>query len=403
MKSMIHDNLLDDEVINNPHPYFKMLRENDPVHWNEKWEGWILTKYEDVSNAFLDERYSAQRMQPREKMEVDKKVEMESTFRILSKWMVFNDPPSHTRLRMLVNKAFTPKAVQQMKPRIEEISDQLLDNVQGKVEIDLIKDYAYALPILVISDLLGVPREDRDLIKKWSDNLLYFLFGAVGVEDRHEMARKSLEEMSEYLWKLIEQRRENQKDDLISSIVMASNGEDKLTNEEIIATCTLLVFGGHETTTNLIANGTMCLLENPNELEKLKKNPSLIGSAIEEFLRFEGPSKAMVRMAKENFELRGKNIQKGDRILLVQASANRDPEIFENPDKLDIERNPNQHLGFGKGIHYCLGASLARMEGAIGIGKLISRFPNIKLKSGKLEWVPTIINRQLKQLPVSLQ
>jgi cytochrome P450 len=398
----IHDNLLDPDVVQDPYSYFYMLREEDPVHWNEQFEGWILTKYKDVSSAFHDSRFSAERMKPSTKMEKKRAEELSSAYSLLSKWMVFNDPPKHTRLRMLANKAFTPRAINKLEPRITEISDYLIDQIEDKKNIDLIQDYAYALPILVISEMLGLPKEDQDIIKQWSDDLAMFVFGATNVNDRHEKAKNSLENMADYLSQIVEDRKKNPKDDLITLIAQTGEEGDQLTTEEITSTCTLLVFGGHETTTNLIANGVFSLLTNGDELEKLKNDFDLMPTAVEEFLRYEGPSKAMIRIAKEDMEIRGKKIRKGDRLLLVQASANRDPDKFTNSDLLDIGRTPNPHLGFGRGIHYCLGAPLARLEGQIGIEKIIRRFPNICLTSKNVEWLPTMINRGLKELRVQL-
>ncbi|WP_158736405.1 cytochrome P450 [Alteribacillus sp. YIM 98480] len=400
----IQDNLMDPSVISDPYTYFAEIRTNDPVHWSDDFGGWIVTRYEDVAFAFQDQtRFSAERVTPSRKASEKKKKELASTYNVLSHWMVFNDPPKHTRLRLLVNKAFTPSAVEKIKPRIVEISNELLDEMANNEKADIIKDYAYALPILVISEMLGLPKNDRDKIKKWSDDLMLLVFGAVDVPDRHEKAQKSLQEMYDYLHDIASKRRENPQDDLISAIAFAGDGGDKLTTDEIISTCSLLVFGGHETTTNLIANGMMSLLTHPQAYKELKDNPSLISSAVEEFLRYEGPSKAMIRIAKEDLELGGKKIKQNERLLLVQASANRDPAKFTKPDKLDITRHPNQHLGFGRGIHYCLGAPLARVEGEIAIKQLIQRFPQMTLEDVQIEWQPTIINRALKRLPVTLR
>ena len=396
-----HDDLLHPDVIQDPYTYFHRLREEDPVHWNEKFEGWVLTTYEDVSKAFHDTRLSSERMKPSVKMEKKKAEELAATYSLLSKWMVFNDPPKHTRLRMLANKAFTPKAVSELQPRILEITNELLDQIAERESIDFIKDFAYSLPILVISDMLGLPPEDRDKLKKWSDDLLLFVF-ATNDPDRHTKAKDSLEEMVSYLEHIIQERKKNPRNDLITAIAHAGEQGDKLTDEEIIATCVLFVFGGHETTTNLLTNGILALLTNEAEFDKLKNDPSLMSTAIEEFLRYDGPSKAMIRIAKEDVRIGDKTIREGDRLLLVQAAANRDPEKFSNPNQLDITRHPNPHLGFGRGIHYCLGAPLARLEGKIGIEQVIRRFPNMQLATNQVEWLPTLVNRGLKGLPVLL-
>jgi cytochrome P450 len=248
--------------------------------------------------------------------------------------------------------------------------------------------------------MLGLPDEDRDLLKQWSDDLLLLVFGAVKESNRHERAKNGLQQMVCYLEDVVQARQKNSQDDLITALVNAKEKGDALSMGEVISTCTLLIFGGHETTTNLIANGLYSLLKNPDQLEKLRANPSLINTAIEELLRYEGPSKAIMRIAKEDVQIEDKRIKKGQRVLLMQNIANRDPEVFENPDKLDITRQSNHHLGFGKGIHYCLGAPLARLESTIAINQVLKRLKNIRLERTDLEWQPNIISRALKQLPI---
>ncbi|OLO36337.1 hypothetical protein BTR23_15820 [Alkalihalophilus pseudofirmus] len=396
----IHDDLLAPEVVKNPYPYFHLLRAEDPVYWSDKWNGWILTRYHDINEALLNPGLTSQRIRPSKSMPKEKVLDMVSTFEILSKWMVFNDPPNHTRIRMLVNKAFTPKAVEEMRPFMYEVTDYLLDQVESAKKMDVIRDYAFVLPILVISKMLGLPDEDRDLLKQWSDDLLLLVFGAVKDSDRHERAQKGMQQMASYLGDVVNDRMKNPKDDLISSLVNAKEKGDVLSKDEIIATCTLLVFGGHETTTNLIANGLLSLISNPQQLKLLKNNPSLIDTAIEELLRYDGPSKAIMRVAKKDVVINGKTIKEGQRLLLMQIAANRDPEVFDNADELDITRKPNTHLGFGKGIHYCLGAPLARLEASVAINQVLKRFPTIRLETNDLEWQPIIISRALKNLPV---
>lgn len=398
----INDDLLDPQVVLDPYRYYKSLRSTDPVYWNEKWGGWILSSYEDVKNAFQDLRLSSERVRPGRRVSKDQQEQMSSTYAVLAKWLTFNDPPKHTRLRMLMNKAFTPKAVNQLLPKMDEITDGLLDELSSHSEVNVLQSYASILPIMVISDLLGVPREDRNLIKKWSDDLMLLVFGAAGVENRREAASKSLAEMVDYLKDIIKERRISPKDDLISALVEATEDEDKLTEEEAISTCTLLIFGGHETTTNLIANGLLAFHNNPGQLELLKKSPTLITTAVDEILRYDGPSKAMVRVAKQNLVIRDKEIAAGDKVLLVQSAANRDPEMFERPDEFDITRSPNPHLGFGRGIHYCLGAPLAVQEGRIALSKFIEKFPHYQVMDNEILWQPTIINRGLKKLNLSL-
>lgn len=307
---VMHEDLLAPEVVKDPFPYFNTLRSETPIYFNEKWNGWILTRYEDVNSALLNPNLTSQRIMPSKSASNELKLDMASTYEILSKWMVFNDPPNHTRLRMLVSKAFTPKTVEKMRPFMFEITDYLLDKVEESKKMDVIRDYAFMLPILVISKMLGLPDKDRDQLKRWSDDLLMLVFGAVKDSDRHERGQKGMRQLAEYLADQVEDRIKHPKDDLISSLVEAKENGDVLNKDEIIATLTLLVFGGHETTTNLITNSVFSLLKNPDQLERLKSDPSLINVAVEELNRFDGPGKSIMRVAKEDFEIKGNQIKR---------------------------------------------------------------------------------------------
>jgi len=398
----IHDNLSAPDVIADPYPYFHQLRAEDPVHWNPLWGGWILTRHDDVQASFQDRRLSADRMSPfMAGLKKEEARELQPSYQIFSKWMVFTDPPQHTRLRMLVNKAFTPRRVESLRPRIQAIVDELLDRVIPAGRMELIHDFAYLLPVTVIAELLGVPARDHENIKKWSDEITLFIFGAIGVPDRRQRAQLAMLELANYLKAVIAERRQQSQDDLISALIAAQEQDDALTDDEIVSTCALVLFGGHETTTNLISSSVHALLKNPEQRQKLAENPSLISTAVEEFLRYDGPSKSMVRLALEDFELRGKQIKKGQRLLLIQSAANHDPERFADPDSLDITRQPNPHVAFGYGIHFCLGAPLARVETAITINTILQRLPKLRLTADALEWHPTIVSRALKALPVA--
>jgi cytochrome P450 len=398
----IHDNLSAPDVIADPYPYFHQLRAEDPVHWNPLWGGWILTRHDDVQASFQDRRLSADRMSPfMAGLKKEEARELQPSYQIFSKWMVFTDPPQHTRLRMLVNKAFTPRRVESLRPRIQAIVDELLDRVIPAGRMELIHDFAYLLPVTVIAELLGVPARDHENIKKWSDEITLFIFGAIGVPDRRQRAQLAMLELANYLKAVIAERRQQSQDDLISALIAAQEQDDALTDDEIVSTCALVLFGGHETTTNLISSSVHALLKNPEQRHKLAENPSLISTAVEEFLRYDGPSKSMVRLALEDFELRGKQIKKGQRLLLIQSAANHDPERFADPDSLDITRQPNPHVAFGYGIHFCLGAPLARVETAITINTILQRLPKLRLTADALEWHPTIVSRALKALPVA--
>jgi cytochrome P450 len=248
--------------------------------------------------------------------------------------------------------------------------------------------------------MLGVPAEDRDRFKAWSDDISALVFGGLEDEGRHERARVGMGELVRYITDLVEQVRREPREDLATALVRARDVDEALSEEEVVATCVNLLFGGHETTTNLIANGVLALLQHPEQAQLLREDPSLAPRAVEELLRYDGPAKAVVRVAGEDIEMRGRQIAVGDRVFLLPSAANRDPEVFERPDTVDITRTENPHLGFGMGIHYCLGASLARLEGAVSISRILERFPDLRLADEELAWNPVLLTRGLTALPV---
>ena len=278
----------------------------------------------------------------------------------------------------------------------------LIDDLSGRDNFDLIEDFAYPIPAVVIAEMMGVPADDRDRFKDWSDDVMILVFGARGVGDRRARAQQGLIELAAYLGELVAHYRQHPADNIISNLVEASEGDDSLEDPEIVANCVLFLFGGHETTTNLIGNGIRVLLNHPDQLQKLRDDPSLIKPAVEEILRFDGPSKMEVRTLADEVEMEGKTLPAGDMVYLVQHAANRDPEVFDQPDDFDIARDPNNHIGFGFGLHFCLGASVARLEGTIALEALVRRLPNLELGPEPEVWVPTMLSRGLEHLPVSL-
>lgn len=377
------------------------------MRWNKGVNAWILTRYSDVSAALRYDRLSAERITALTGLIGESGGESARQFeRTFLKMMLFSDPPDHTRLRSLANKAFTPRVVGQIRSHIQGIVKGLLDGVQpdgdrepGK--IDVITDLAYPLPAIVIAEMLGAEPKDRDQFKKWSDDLAAFLGNIRIVSETYESAMKSEAELIDYLRELVAQRRKEPKDDLISALVMAEDQGDSFTQEELFSMCVLLIFAGHETTTNLIGNGILALLNNPSELAKLRQNPSLIVPAIEEIIRYDGPVQTTTRTALEPLEIGGKQIAKGDRISLTLGAANRDPAQFPDPDRMDITRGENRHVGFGFGIHFCLGAALARMESQLAIGAMVERMPELRLESADLVWRDNPILRGVNSLPVA--
>lgn len=390
----------------NPFPEFARLRADDPVHWSPAMKAWIITRHADVKQVALDNRQiSADRLTPFFRTNPEyRRGSIDSLVRYLNHWMVFRDPPDHTRLRRLFNKAFTPTSVSNLRPSIESIVAHLIDGMEAKARrgetVDYIADFAYPLPASVIMDLLGVPRTDLERVKVWSDDIALFIGTAQVAGNKYLRAEAGAKAMSDYFRTLVEARTAEPRDDMISHLVLARDDRDALTTDEIIGTCILLLFAGHETTTNLIGNGFLYSMRHRDQWERLVADPSLAGSAVEEYLRYDGPSGALARVAASDLEMGGKAIREGQRLFAFMNSANRDPEAVADPDRFDIGREPNVHLTFGHGIHFCLGAPLARLEAQIAATRLAERLPDIRLFGGDPEWHDSLILRGVKRLPV---
>jgi cytochrome P450 len=393
--------LLGREAVADPYATFGRLREQDPVHWSASHRSWVITRYDDVAAAFVDARLSSDRVRAiyDSKLSDAERTARAPTFEVLSDWMVFKDPPDHTRLRNLVKRAFTPRAIQALEPRIAGVVEYVLDTAP-RGELDVVRHVAYPIPAMVIADMLGVPAEDRDLFRAWSDDITTLVFEGARTDADRLRAQHGLTALSEYLGELVRRNRAEPGENLISALVRAREDDDTLTEHEIVNTCTLLLFGGHETTTNLLANGFLALVRNPGEAELLRADPSLARSAVEELNRYDGPAKMVVRRAGEAFELRGRRIDAGSRVLLVQCAANRDPRRFEDPDRLDLRRAENRQLGFGYGIHYCLGAPLARLEAQLALPRMLERLRDPELLVDEPEYQPVLLTRALTRLPI---
>ena len=396
--------MLSGHAVADPYSHFACLREAAPLYRDERLGAWLVLRYDDVRAAFRDSRLSADRVSPYfERRRAHGAVERErATFDVLTRWIVFTDPPRHTRLRKLVDYAFRPRAVERMRGWIASLVDDLVDELGTEREFDFIERFASPLPVRVICDLFGVPHERRSELTRWSEDILTLVFGGMHSVDRHERAERSLRGFSEFLRGVIAERRVRPGEDLISDLVAAEERGDVLEEEEIVATCVLLLFAGHETTRNLLASGLKAILEHGSARAALASDPSRMPDAVEEILRFDGPTKAMWRQVVEPVKYGGQRIEPGERVLLVQASANRDPRRFEDAETFDIARTSNRHVGFGYSIHYCLGAAIARLEGALGLGAFLERFPHASLAADTFEWDPLILSRSLKRLPVRL-
>ncbi|MGG3805366.1 cytochrome P450 family protein [Metabacillus fastidiosus] len=390
-----NNNLFTKEFTKDPYRTYAELRDTDPIYktlFPDGQYGWMITKYEDAVEVLKDLRF----IKDFSKL-IGGKMEYESIF---THNMLFSDPPDHKRLRGLVQQAFTPRMVTGMRERIQEITDELLSKVSNNNKMNLIDDFAFPLPIIVICEILGVPTEDRDKFRLWTTSLIE---GSNG--EHAEDIAIHMQEFTEYLGERFAKVRLNPGEDLISQLIVAEDEGEKLTEKELYGVVSLLIIAGHETTVNLIGNTILSLLEHPKQLKLLQDNPELIRTAIEESLRYNGPVEfSTSRWANESFEFKGKSINKGDLVIIALNSANHDPNQFKDPEVFDITREKSPHLAFGKGIHLCLGAPLARLEGEIAIHSLLERFPNIKLAIDRkeLEWRPGMIVRGVKEIPLSL-
>ncbi len=391
--------LLDPAVLANPYPLYKRLREADPVHWDPFLHAWVATRYEDVVQVML--KFSADRTPSPEHLEaMGMMAELQPVAQLMVKQMLFMDAPAHTRLRAVCATAFTPARVAGLRRHIQEIADRLIDRALPAGRMDLIADFANPLPAIVTAELFGVPVEDHENLKIWSTDFAEMLGNFQHNPERARGVLKSTENMLAYFQDAI-RNRERLRPGLVQSLIDAEVDGSRLTEEEVIANLIVTMVGGQETTTNLIGNGLVSLLRNPDQLELLKNDPSILSSGIEELLRFESPSQHTARMAPEDMVLGGKEIKKRQAVIAVFAAANRDPERFADPDTLDLRRPDNRHVAFAWGAHYCFGAPLARMEGRIAFETLLRRLPNLRLEPGELAWRENMGLRGLKSLGVS--
>lgn len=388
------------------HEIFAQMRREDPVFQQPGLDGktaiWFVTRYAEVDQVLRDDRRfvrdPALALSP-ETVEKFFEGSDPQVMAMTNNHMLNKDGEDHHRLRMLVSKAFTRPVIQRMRPRIHEIAQELLDGVQGRGQMELVSEYAFPLPIIVIAELLGIPSQDRDKFRAWSNAVVT---PALTEEAQQESARL-LREFVAYMQDLVSKRRENPGDDLLSGLIQAEEQGDRLNESELFSMLTLLIVAGHETTVTLIGNAVLALLRNPAQLQTVIDQPEAMVQAVEELLRYDSPvERALTRWMVEDVELAGQQMQRGDLIIAVLGSANRDEKRFEDPTGLDLARQPNPHLAFGKGAHYCLGAPLARLEAEIALNALFNHFPDLKLDIApeELAWREVPLFRSLKQLPV---
>ncbi|MCC5651899.1 cytochrome P450 [Nostoc sp. XA013] len=388
----------------NPYATYAHLHKNAPIYRVMQSNGqplWLITLYEDAITVLKDPHFVKDFRNAITPEQLAELPPDEQTLEIMERNMIGSDPPNHTRLRGLVSKAFTLRQIEQLEPRIQEIAEQLLDTVQDKGSMELISEYAFPLPMIVISEMLGIPNEDHDKFHQWSKALVEGLSIHNTYPDKTALAAAA--EFFDYIRALLNEQRMTPSNNLISALILAEEQGDKLTEDELISMIYLLILAGHETTVNLIGNGILALLQHPDQLAKLKNNPSLIKSAVEEFLRYESSVQTTTSLyTKEDVEISGQVIPKGEQVMVVLGAANHDPAQFDKANELDITREINQHIAFGYGIHHCLGAPLARLEGQIAINTLLRRLPDLELAvtPEELRWRSGLNIRGLQALPV---
>jgi cytochrome P450 len=392
--------LFNPDTLANPYPIYHQFRSEDPIFWDGAYDRWVLTRYADVVSVLRSPAASSERggailrfVPP----------SLRQVLAARSNAMINCDGARHNRLRLLVNKAFTPRAVEAMTGKIQGLVDGFLDAVQARGRMDVIRDLAYPLPVTVIAEMLGVPAEDRDRFKHWSDQVAALLGGnpaSLGWRDFGRIA-KCYSDLNTYLTGVVARRRAEPRDDLLSALVQAEEAGDRLSGDELYANAISLLVAGHETTTNLIGNGTLALLRHPEQWQRLKDDPSLVPQAVEELMRYDSPVQLTTRVLKADLEVGGKQLRAGETVLLLLGAANRDPEQFADPDRLDVGRTDVKHLSFGLGSHYCLGAPLARLEARIVFETLARRLPNLRLDGGDVRYRDNFNLRGLEALPVA--
>ena len=409
MVTAINDDMFSGVAIEDPYAYFGQLREEDPVHWNEKYNLWVLTRYEDVvwctrhNELFSSAVFKNDPLAPYPEIEESDMGLYDDVRKFMASWFIQHDRPVHLDMRRVLHGYFTPKSMEQWRPMVKSVIKDLLDEADEQGEMDIMRDFATPLPLFVIAQMMGMPYEDRKFIRMLSEKLLFIGRGDIS---RMKPLHDGIYELIDYLSPVVEERIKHPADDFISVL---ADGERKgiYTREQVVSNAVLLLLAGHETTINLICNGSLAFMQHPEQWEALKNDkgdvvPPLINRATEECLRYDPPVKSITRIAVEDVELGGKVIHKDDRIRWFITGANRDPEKFENPDTFDINRWPNPHVGFGSGIHHCLGATLARLEGQEAFKALAERYDTLNLQTNEFEYQPSITFRSLKALPVTM-
>jgi hypothetical protein len=398
--------LFSDEILQDPYPTYARLHEEGPLHYvqvGEKWAVWSIFSYAECSSIAKDPRLSAKRAQQMLlSLPISRQAEFKELARMLGLWLIFMDPPEHTRLRKLLNKGFSPAAIEGLRPQVEAIVDGMLKPLARASEIDLMREFANPMPVRIILEMLGIPQELRDTFVEWSRAIAVFRGSPERSVEQARAAQDALIELTDFFRKTVAERRRNKGNDLISLLIDIEEEGEVLTEEELYAQCIALLFAGHETTRNLIGNGMYTLLQHPEETAELREKPEMIRTAVEEILRYESPVQFTARVLKEDIEVCGQRIPKKWTMLCMLGAANRDPRKFKDPDKLNLKRLNNEHLAFSAGPHFCIGAQLARLEGQVALLNLVQRFPDMKIAAPRPQWASTFGFRGLQSLPVIL-
>jgi cytochrome P450 len=393
--------LYDPDVLANPYPFYHQLQQEDPVHWDPFLHAWVVTRYEDVTTVLRS--FSAKCAPEPERLSEIGLSSMSEIGRTMVRQMLFMDPPVHTSLRGICSVAFTPHRVESLRRHVQAIVDSLLEPHLVDARIELMGDFANRLPAIVMAEMLGLPTSDHGKLKTWSAQFAEILGNLQHNADSAARTLQSLEEMSNYFQAAIREQRNHPGSGMIAALIAAQLDGQYLSEESIIANCILLTVGGQETTPNLIGNGMLSLLRHPDQISRLRQDPSLLASAIDELLRYEAPSQHTTRIAPEDTRLGNRHIRKQQSVIAVMGAANRDPDRFADPDRLDITRQDNRHLAFGAGAHFCFGAPLARLEGQIAFSTLLQRTLDIQLETESLVWRENLGLRGLQALPLALK
>lgn len=386
------------EVKTDPYPLYERLRSHAPVYFHSQLSCFVVTRYSEVLEGLRHPNLSADRLGPHFDRLQAAGADLSLLKDNIAQWALFIDPPKHTPIRTLISKAFAPRLIESMQPKIQSIVDELLEQVRGKDTLDVVRDLAYPLPMKVIGDMIGIPADERHHLPRWSDSIATF-FNLTSTAEDAQRCQQSFVEMGSYIQSVIAERRRAPKDDLISNLLAAEEEQIKLTDEQIIATCMLLLFGGQETTKDLIALAVLMLLRNPKVLRSLQTDPTRVPAFIEEVFRYDSPVQFLARAVTKDIELGGTPISAGQWVFLCLGAANRDPSQFPDPDEFRMDR-PGRHVGFGHGIHYCVGAALARLETRLVLETLLQRMPAISLAAAPV-WQGNLSFRALDALLVS--